>query len=251
MKRHATHFSACYLSQRLAPAALIVLVAMLSACSSVATEAPDYSELPELKDQAWEVTLRTGDLLEIGVASDPDYLYKLPVGADGIIDLPVVGEVVADGKTRAELREVVAGRLSDAKYYRDPQVTINVLESRQPPQVAVIGAVRRPLVIPYQRDLSLGFAIAYAEGLLEEEAFARPVVIIRGALDRPQIFRFDISDALETGKAWPRLLPGDIVVAQGSTYRDIERSVRLARDFAVTISQPVNATGEFDRLVNE
>lgn|GEM_PF-2160753 len=229
----------------------VLCMLALAACSSLATDKPNFESLPELSDVEWEVTLRNGDLLEVGVARDPDYLRKLPVGADGIIDLPVVGEVLAAGKSRSALRKEIEIRLVEAKYYTDPQVTINVLESREPPQVAVIGAVRSPVVIPYRRDLSLGFAIAHAQGFVEDEAFLRPVIIVRSALDNPQVFRFDVADAIERSKPWPRLLPGDIIVAQGSTYRDIERSVRLARDFAVTISQPAVASREIDRLVTE
>ena len=54
-----------------------------------------------------------GDVLYIKVWNSPNLTSPVEVGPDGILSMPLIGEVKADGLTREQLKEVIATKLSD------------------------------------------------------------------------------------------------------------------------------------------
>ena len=107
-----------------------------------------------------------GDLLEISVFDIPELSkIKARVTTDGLITLPLAGAVPAGGKTAVELEEAVKGALA-AKYIRDPQVSVFVLEYRSQ-KVSVLGAVKKPGSFEINGPRSLVDMLAMSEGLAE------------------------------------------------------------------------------------
>ncbi|MCA8940885.1 MAG: hypothetical protein KDB07_13785, partial [Planctomycetes bacterium] len=92
-------------------------------------------------------------------------------------------------------------------------------------------------------DMNLAMALAEAGSSVENFGFTRPILVVRNALTNPVVFKFDVEDALVNAKPWPRLVPGDVVIAQSSLYADIERAIGIARQASETISRPVDTFG--------
>ncbi len=84
------------------------------------------------------------------VTSQPAFLGGVRVGADGMITLPTVGAVHAEGQTAQELETVIATRLRDGGILRNPQVSVVIAEYRSR-VVAVVGSVERPGLYPLTR----------------------------------------------------------------------------------------------------
>jgi len=82
------------------------------------------------------------DLLEIEVFGVDELTQTVRVADDGSITMPLLGRLAVAGLTKSELEALIA-RLLEARFVRDPQVTVFVKEYESK-KVAVTGAVKRP-----------------------------------------------------------------------------------------------------------
>ena len=102
------------------------------------------------------------DVLEISVFKVPELSKSVQVADTGTINLPLLGEVQASGKTASEIEKDLTRQLG-AKYLKSPQVTVYVKEHNSQ-RVTIEGAVRRPGVYPIRGTLSLVQPLASAGG---------------------------------------------------------------------------------------
>jgi polysaccharide export outer membrane protein len=110
--------------------------------------------------------LGTGDQLTVRVFGADDLPERpIEVGADGKINLPMVGKVQAAGIPVRTLEASLTARYST--YFKDPQVSVNVTEYRSEP-VTVVGAVNAPSVIQLRGPTRLMQVISQAGGLKPE-----------------------------------------------------------------------------------
>jgi len=152
--------------------------------------------------------LTVGDKLRIDVYKDAQLSQQLQVRPDGKITLPLVGDVVAAGRTPIELRDSIVKSLAD--YMKDPTVTVIVLETT-PPVFYINGEVSKPGVYTMNGHLSVIQAIAMAGGFTDF-ANRKDITIIRGS----QRLKFNYKDALDDdNKREPlQLQAGDTVVVK-------------------------------------
>jgi polysaccharide biosynthesis/export protein len=99
-----------------------------------------------------DVYLWHDDLIAIHLFESQDYVPTVRVGLDGMIQLPLIGSVRVEGLTLHQAQDLIAQRLVSAGMYRDPQVTIQIVES--PNQTAtVIGELHGIVAIIGERRL--------------------------------------------------------------------------------------------------
>ena len=84
------------------------------------------------------------------VTAAPVFEQGIRVGADGTINVPILGQVRAEGLTPHALEDEIGRRLIAAGILRAPQVNVLVAEYRSR-VVAVIGSVERPGLYPVTR----------------------------------------------------------------------------------------------------
>ena len=95
------------------------------------------------------------DMLDITVFKVPDLSKTVQVSETGAINLPLVGEVRAEGKTTQELERDLTAKLG-ATYLQNPQVTVLVKENNSQ-RVTIQGAVEKPGVYPVKgQDIAAG-----------------------------------------------------------------------------------------------
>ncbi|HVP42846.1 MAG TPA: polysaccharide biosynthesis/export family protein [Terriglobales bacterium] len=82
-----------------------------------------------------------GDLLAISVWKEPELSQKVPVRPDGMITLPLVGDLKASGMTPLELQSIIEEKLK--AFISSPAVTVIVEEVRSH-VFNVMGQVLRP-----------------------------------------------------------------------------------------------------------
>jgi polysaccharide export outer membrane protein len=82
------------------------------------------------------------DLLEISVFGVQDLNRTVRVSEDGMITLPLIGEVSVEGLTKTEIEKKLS-QLLEEKYVQNPQLTVFIREY-QSKKVSIIGAVRTP-----------------------------------------------------------------------------------------------------------
>ena len=153
--------------------------------------------------------LATGDKLRIDVYKDQQLSQSLQIRPDGKITLPLVGDVVAAGRTSTELRDSIAGALKE--YIASPVVTVIVVET-VPQVVYVQGEVSKPGVFALVNGhLSIIQAIAMAGGFTDF-ANRKDITVLRGT----QKLKFNYKDAIdEDSRREPlQLQPGDTVIVK-------------------------------------
>lgn len=154
--------------------------------------------------------LRPSDVLSIIVFREPDFSApSLPIASDGTVALPLIGSVIAAGRSADELSRELAWRLDDAglKY---PSVTVNVLEHASH-LVTVEGGVEKPGVYPFQPGAKLSSALALANGP-NRVAKLSEVAVFRETSEGLQIARFDYGAVRQGTMIDPVIQPGDRVV---------------------------------------
>jgi beta-lactamase regulating signal transducer with metallopeptidase domain len=69
---------------------------------------------------------RTGDVLALAIAGEPDLPERYTVRPDGTIRIPFVGSVRVQGMTADQIREAVARQLSERNLKANPSVTVTI-----------------------------------------------------------------------------------------------------------------------------
>jgi polysaccharide biosynthesis/export protein len=161
--------------------------------------------------RAWsdqEYKLGPGDKLRVEVYKELQLSQNLQVRPDGKITLPLIGDVMAAGRTPIELRDSLSTSLKE--YVTNPVVTVIVVEATAA-QVFVIGEVTNPGVQVMQGPMTVLQALAQAGGL-REFASRGDIRILRKTVTGTQTIPFNYKDAVK-GKTEPVYLqPGDTIV---------------------------------------
>jgi polysaccharide export outer membrane protein len=99
-----------------------------------------------------DVYLWHDDLITVHLFASSEYSPTTRVGLDGTIQLPLIGSVQVEGLTVHQAQDLIAQKLVSAGMYRDPQVSIQIVES--PNQTAtVIGELHGIVAIIGERRL--------------------------------------------------------------------------------------------------
>lgn len=164
-----------------------------------------------------------GDVLSVVVYEEPGMsVPTVAVGADGTIGVPLIGSVVAQGKTPTQLGADIESRLSP-RYLVSPSVSVNVTQIVSS-TVTVDGEVNQPGVYPIAGPTTLVDVIALARGT-SRLADLDEVAVLRVVNGEQMAARFDLR-AIRTGAAAnPAIQRSDTVVvgfnALNSAWRDV------------------------------
>jgi polysaccharide export outer membrane protein len=161
------------------------------------------------------------DEITVFVWRNPELGARTQVRPDGRITTPLISDLVAVGKTPAQLAEDIRTVL--AQYIQDPLVSVMVdrPQGTFSQQIRIVGATERPAALPYRANMTLLDAMIAVGGLSE---FA--------AGDRARLIRFDretgrqreydlrIASLLRRGdvRANVRLEPGDVIIIPESMF---------------------------------
>lgn len=205
-------------------AAILGLFHSLAACSGPAMKAlPAGPAAYELMPPADPNAPRTSyvivpnDILNLQVFQEPDLSNdKLQVDNVGNIQMPLIGEIQAAGRSPPVLAADIASRLRE-RYIVDPQVVVSVAEQAKR-FVSVDGQVEKPGVYEVEREDTLLSAIARAESTTDV-ASLNEVVVFRTINGQRMAARFDLRDVRAGTAPDPQILGGDVVVVGFSSLK--------------------------------
>ncbi len=142
------------LNHKLTHCFLLACAVLLVGCQTTAPKISGPSPSPQ------RVTLASGDVIRLSFPGTPELNQSQKIRVDGRINLPVVGEVKATGKTIAQLQSELVARYGPQLTNSDVVVT---LESGAT-QVYMAGAVGKPGPLTFERPTTLLQAIMQAGG---------------------------------------------------------------------------------------
>ena len=138
----------------------IAAAAALCACADgTGVPAPSFATA-EAQTLVTAYRLSSGDKLRITVFGEENLSGETEVNTLGNVDIHLIGDVPAKGRTLAEFRHSVIRKLSSG-YLNDPKVSIEVLNYRP---IYVHGEVKSGGEFPFRTGVTLRDAIATAGG---------------------------------------------------------------------------------------
>lgn len=221
-----SRFSVLSISQKIV---VISMSVALASCASTPTEigtAPgitvaqsDGLPMPRLADYTPDEEsglIRALDVIQIEVFGVPELSREVQVSANGTIDYPLIGNVVAAGQTSDELSAAVESRLRNS-YVRNPDVVSRITE-RNEQYFTIGGEVNRPGRFPIASSISLMEAMAIGGGF-DEYATKEEVLVFRTVGDERYIGVYNVTAIQQGNYADPVIYPSDIVMVGESTGR--------------------------------
>lgn len=193
---------------------ILILVSgvLLAGCASAISQKIRDADAPSAVEQGG-YKIGVDDRVQVSVWRNPDLSVTVPVRPDGMISVPLIGDVQAGGKTTSELSAAVKAKLS--LYIRDPSVTIIVTELHSHEylsRVRVTGAVRTARSTQFRQGMTVVDAVLDAGGLND---FAAPnrAKLYRTADGKTKIYSIKLGDILNNGKLETnmKLFPGDVI----------------------------------------
>ena len=159
-------------------------------------------------DEAFHIGV--SDVLTISVWKNPELSAQVPVRPDGMIALPLVGEVQAAGLKPDQLRQELNAKFASFVTAPTISVVVNEINSMK---VFIVGEVRSPGSYDIIQPTRLMQALAMAGGL-SEYADKKDVVVLRqeGSSEKRMIVNVK---GVTTGKQLADnilLQPGDTVI---------------------------------------
>ena len=182
----------------------LYLVIFVVAGQAVAGESPRVST-----SKLYLVGL--ADRLDVQVWHEDDLSRQgLIVRLDGYISLPLIGDIMAHGKSIPQITEIIQKKLGD--YLDTPTVTVSLAESRSR-SYYLIGSVATSAEFPIEHPISVVQAIARAGGFTEW-AKKDKVKIIRPKDGKDIILHIDYEAIIDGEELAQNVLiePGDTIV---------------------------------------
>jgi polysaccharide export outer membrane protein len=161
------------------------------------------------------------DELTLFVWRNQELGAHVQVRPDGRITTPLITDMVAAGKTPAQLADDLRSALT--KYIDNPQVSVMV-ESFQgtfAQSVRIVGATEKPAALPYRANMTLLDAMIEVGGLSQYASGNRARLIRHDRISGKQIqYDLKISSLLKHGDigANVRLEPGDVIIIPESMF---------------------------------
>ncbi|MBS0419155.1 MAG: polysaccharide biosynthesis/export family protein [Proteobacteria bacterium] len=197
--------------ERTGAAVLALSSVFLALGAALSAQAADAPAGPALVATQTDYKIHAGDNLLVGVYDDP----KMPpitvtVTPDGKFSFPLIGIIVAGGKTPEQVRVEMETKLR--KYVSEPVVTCSIVEVKG--NVAyVIGQVAKPGAIVMNPAVNVLQALSIAGG---GNAYAKmdSVIVIRNTTAGQRTMKFHYSE-VSSGKNLEQnvqLESGDVVV---------------------------------------
>ena len=174
-----------------------------------ACQTPAPSSLTEQQSKPnYAISLREGDTLVLTFPGAPNLNTTQQIRRDGMITLPLAGELTAAGLTPAQLEKQVL-KLYEAQL-QTKEVIVTLQSSSFP--VFVTGSVLRPGKVLSDHPITALEAIMEAGGFDFNKANLKSVVVIRHEESQVRNFKLDLKPALHGKHSEPFYLkPSDIV----------------------------------------
>lgn len=153
------------------------------------------------------------------------------VRPDGVLEMPIIGEIQCKGKTRAELADEISRKIREGNYIADPIVNIQFEDMK----ITVMGEVTRPGQFSIERDeVSLLDALAMA-GDMTIYGERNGVAVIRKIDGKSVVSYLDLRNKETIESPFFHLQPNDVVYVKPNRYKAANAEINQNRSFWISI----------------
>jgi polysaccharide export outer membrane protein len=152
-----------------------------------------------------------GDGLLVSVWKEPELTKNVPVRPDGMITLPLIGEMKAVGLTPNQLQDQITASLQ--KVMSDPQVVV-VVEAVNSLSFNIMGNVFKPGFFPLVRPLTILDAIALSGGFRDFAKEKKIYILRTDAAGKQEKLHFNYKQVIKGQNIAQNVMvqPGDTIV---------------------------------------
>ncbi len=197
-------------------------------------------------------TIGPGDLIDIKVFNVPELNITVRVSGNGMITLPLIGNIRADGLTRSQLEKLLSSKL-EKNYLKNAQVTVFIKEYHSK-MVSVIGAVKKPGSYELYGEKTILELISLSGGFTQDAS--RKIIIIRKLKKGNSIsLSIDVDELMLKGdpKLNVPLKAGDIINIPAVSHMNIyifgevknPGHIEMIRDGDITLLRAIAQAGGF------
>ena len=179
--------------------------------------APDTTSASGAYQGASDYRIGAQDLLSISVFGVQELNKDVRVNSNGQISLPLIGGMMAGGRTIPELEADLATKYA-AGYLQKPQVSVFVKEFTSQ-RVTLEGAVAKPGIYPITGKTSLIQAIALAGGVDDKTADLGGIVLMRNVGGKRMAAAYDLRQVRKGLSEDPLIYGDDIIVVEQSASK--------------------------------
>lgn len=198
---------------------IFCLLATLGACSTTAHYSESNIQNSEANTTPQPYLIGPGDVLNVFVWGNQDLSTEITVRPDGRISTPLVEDVVASGKTPAQLAREMESQL--VRYIKSPVVTVMVRQFNGTfgQQIRIVGEAAQPRSIPFRENITL-LDVMITVGGLTEFASGNDATIVRYTNQKQVQFPVRLQDLVKYGdiSANVKMQPGDILIIPESWF---------------------------------
>lgn len=205
---------------------IFLLAGLLAACASGggsrqdmarSLPAPDSTSASGAYQGATDYRIGAQDLLAISVFGVQELNKEVRVNSNGQISLPLIGGVMAGGRTIPELEAELARKYAEG-YLQKPQVSVFVKEFTSQ-RVTLEGAVAKPGIYPITGKTTLLQAIALAGGVDDKTADLGGIVLMRQINGKRMAAAYDLRQVRRGATEDPQIFGDDIIVVEQSASK--------------------------------
>lgn len=189
---------------------------------------------PANTNNGTEILIAENDLIEVDVFQVDELDKEVRVEPNGKISLPLIGGVVAAGKTVSQLETDIERRYG-VNYLQNPEVSVFMKESAGQ-QITLDGEFAKPGIYASNSNTTLLQATALAGGL-SRLADEKKLYVFRQIGERKYVANYSIKDIREGRKSDPNIYGGDIVIAFQSGSKVAAQNLKEALGIAVSATR--------------
>ncbi len=195
-----------------------VLVLAVFICCSPSGLSPVFAQSSDCgvgdSEFAEPYRIGVGDKVKVDVWQNSDLSIDVPVRPDGMISVPLLGDVMAGGKTPTEVAAGIKKALEE--YIRNPHVTVIVMDLVSDEflrRVRVTGAVGTPSSMTHHQGMTVLDAVLETGGLTEFASSDKTKVYRECGGGEKQVIPVQLGKIIKKGDLTTNIMlrPGDIV----------------------------------------
>ncbi len=187
--------------------ALVLGVMAAGSPLTLAQDAGSSSQSATTSDQN-AMTIGPGDSIDISVYHVPDLTLKVRVDSNGVVSLPLVGDLKLAGMTVRDAQLLIARELVERQLVKKPEVSL-FIEEFATQGITVSGEVNMPGIYSLMGPHKLYDAISAAGGLTVKAGHT-VTVLHAGRRDREEVI--DLSGDESLDKTNVTVSPGDTII---------------------------------------
>ena len=177
--------------------------------------------------------LDVGDILQIQLVGQNDYIEDFPINSDGSINLPDIGEIIVAGLSLDDTSELIKAKVKSAFIATEAFITLSEIRDVN---ILVTGNAQNPGIYTLTGNSNILHAISAAGGISEFGSL-REINLLR---DNKIIETLDVYNLLIEGQynLKKRLISGDVVFIE-------------SKKNIVTIDGAINRPAKYEALENQ